>query len=131
MSAQRIIRPTTAFQLTSSAKRRPRQHHDSHLDFIRGLPCVVTGFRPVDAAHVRYGNPHYGKAAAGAAEKPGDQWTVPLCRAAHADQHARGDERAWWAAKEIDPLEVCCRLWAVSGDQEAGEMVIAAYRMRP
>ena len=126
--AQRIVRPATAFSLTSSSKKRPRQHREAHLDFIRDLPCLISGRRPVDAAHIRYGDTQYGKAHAGAAEKPSDQWCVPLHHDIHMQQHANGNEASWWESQGIDPLEVAGRLWLVSGDIEAGELVIAAYR---
>jgi len=126
--AQRIVRPATAFSLTSSSKKRPREHREDHLVFIRSLPCLITGKRPVDAAHIRYGDLRYGKPHAGAGEKPSDQYTVPLHHEVHMQQHSQGDEAAWWKSQGIDPLEAAGRLWLVSGDQEAGEMVVAAYR---
>ena len=69
VAATRILRPETAFSLSpSKGKRRPREHDDKHLAFIRTLPCVITGKRPVEAAHVRYADLAYGKRETAQAE---------------------------------------------------------------
>lgn len=127
MTAQRIVRPSTAFSLSPGNRKRPREKHDGHLKFIRSLPCANCGKRlHVEAAHVRYGDLRYGKRETGAGERPSDQWTVPLCHDDHTGpegQHASG-ERAWWVSKGIDPLALAASLYAVSGDEEAGELII-------
>lgn len=130
MSAQYIVRPPTAFSLTSGKGKNPRQNRKDHLRWVKSLPCLIDGVRglDVDPAHVRYGDSRYGKSAAGAAEKPHDQYTVPLRRKHHDAQHGAGDERAWWAARGIDPLDVATKLFAESGNDEAGEMIIASAR---
>jgi len=125
MRAARIIIPDTAFSL-GRGKKRPRKEDRSHLDYIRSLPCLVTGVESgIEAAHVRYGDQAYGKRETGAGEKPDDRWCVPLQKFMHDDQHAHG-ERDWWIAKGIDPLAVACALWGASGDEEAGRLIIAA-----
>ena len=81
MKAQRIVRPDTAFSLDTPGRRqkRPRQHANKHLEWIRTLPCIVTGRRDgIQAAHIRYADPRYAKRAVGTGEKPDDKWTVPL-----------------------------------------------------
>ena len=40
-----------------------------------------------------------------------DEFTVPLCRAHHRKIHSVGDERIWWRASTIDPLDVALKLW--------------------
>ena len=35
-----------------------------------------------------------------------DEFIVPLCRVHHRELHRRGDEKKWWQATSIDPLEV-------------------------
>ena len=109
-------------------QRRPRQRNDAHLDFIRGLVCAVCGKRPVDPAHLRAPNPSYGKRLTGMAEKPDDQWTTPLCRTHHDEQHDFGDEVEWWRTKGIDPFSLATRLYAVSGDDEAAMQIIREHR---
>jgi hypothetical protein len=129
MTAFRCERPPTAFSLdrdrkTRSARRRERDH----LAFIRSLPCTICKKRrQVEAAHIRYADPTYGKASTGLGTKPDDRWTVPLCAEHHRTgtdaQHA-GNERIWWTQHGIDPLAVALKLHAASGDDEAGEMIV-------
>lgn len=126
MTAFRIERPATAFAL-STGKKRPREHDDKHLKFIRILPCLVCGRRDVEAAHVRYGDQRYGKRETGKSEKPHDKWTVPLCTAHHREQHD-ANERTWWVEKGIDPLAIASALWASTGDEAAAELIIKNAR---
>lgn len=134
MSALRISRPDSAFQLSGGGKKRPRQQAGFHLAFIRVLPCLCHAdgacSGPIEAAHVRLGALRAGKRATGMAEKPSDCWTLPLCRRHHADQHRHG-EAAWWEARRIDPLATAAFLWIASGDAEAGKEIVrhAANRM--
>lgn len=112
-------------------KRRPvtaaRQESGSHLAFVRALPCIISGRRPVDAAHVRLASRLHGKPLTGIGVKPDDRWTLPLHHELHMAQHAFPDgELAFWRHHGVrDPLVVCMRLWEVSGDVDAGERVIA------
>jgi hypothetical protein len=43
-----------------------------------------------------------------------DEFTVPLCSAHHDEIHRTGDERSWWARREIDPLKVAAELWSTT-----------------
>lgn len=131
MSGTMVPRPATAFAL-SSGKKRPRQHRDSHLDFIRSLPCLCCPApAPSEAAHVRYGSLRHGKRSTGLGEKPSDQWAVPLCPRDHREgpdaQHSTNEEH-WWKLRGIDPLVVAALLYANSGDVEAGTMIIMDWR---
>ena len=108
--------------------RRTRQQSRSHLAWLRTLPCLITGQRKdVDAAHIRYAEPVYGKRITGIGEKPSDRFAVPLSRRLHEEQH-KGNEREFWARHGIDPLFVALSLWACSQDDDAGEAVITAAR---
>lgn len=128
MRAFAIPRPSTAFADTAAkGKKRQRQTVEAHLRFIRSLPCLVTGTRPVEAAHVRYADMRYGKRITGAGEKPDDHWVVPLSPDMHRDQH-KHDERTWWASKGIDPLMVALALWRASGDEDVCEQIIREAR---
>ncbi|KQU96482.1 hypothetical protein [Devosia sp. Root105] len=111
-------------------QRRTVIRSQRHLAFIRELPSLVRGAGPVDAAHVRYGELRYGKDITGMAQKPGDNWTVPLAHDVHMAQHARG-ERDWWEAQGIDPILVAALLWAHSGDHQAADRVISMARYWP
>lgn len=107
--------------------KRPRQKAENHLAFIRTLPCLVTGQRNVDAAHIRMGSLRHGKRETGLGEKPHDAWTVPLSREEHARQHAM-NEAAYWRGVGIDPLFVASLLWLNTGDTLACEAVIRLAR---
>lgn len=133
MKAYRIERPATAFSL-SSGKKRPRRQNPDHLRWIRSLPCIITGkCGLVAAAHIRYGDPRYGKRETGLQEKPDDRWTVPLSHHLHtgdlASQHANG-ERDWWKGHGIDPLSVALALHGMSGDDEAAGAILREARRK-
>jgi hypothetical protein len=123
--ALRIVRPSTAFSL-SSGKKRPREKMDAHLTFIRGLACVICGSEP-EPAHLRFGSRLHGKPGCGGAEKPSDKYTTPLCpehhRLGNESQHVNGNEIAWWSSHGIDPIIISALLFQVSGDHEAGMLI--------
>jgi hypothetical protein len=84
----------------------PRRHRDkAHLKFVASQPCLVCGRSPADAHHLRFTQPR----AMG--RKVSDEFTVPLCRTHHRDNHRFGDEEAWWARSSINPVEVSRKLW--------------------
>lgn len=129
MSAFRLVRPDTAFSVAPSrGQKRPRQTDAAHLAWLRTLPCVITGLRPVEAAHIRYGAPIYGKRETGMGEKPDDRWCLPLSSLMHREQHAAGDERAWWVSKSIDPCSLALALYGVSGDDDAAATILRAVQ---
>ena len=123
-TAYGIRRPATAFAL-SSGKKRPREKNAAHLDFIRSLPCIVTGGE-AEAAHVRYSSLPHGKRATGASERPHDRWAVPLSPEQHRlgnhSQHSM-NEQAYWKGVGIDPLIIAALLWGATGDYEAGVLI--------
>jgi len=84
----------------------PRRHRDKgHLKFVASQPCLVCGRSPVDAHHLRFTQPR----AMG--RKVSDEFTVPLCRTHHRDNHRFGDEAAWWGRQAIDPVGTSRKLW--------------------
>jgi hypothetical protein len=85
----------------------------AHRDFVCSQPCLICGRRPSDAHHIRFGQPR----ALG--RKVSDEFIVPLCRVHHRDLHRRSDERAWWKAANIEPMEVAQRLWGETRDKSA------------
>lgn len=86
-------------------QRQPRIEDPAWLAQVRKMPCLVCHRPgPNDPAHIRSAAPQYGKRHTGFGEKPDDRWVTPLCRHHHDEQHARGDELAWWISKGIpDP----------------------------
>jgi hypothetical protein len=89
--------------LTISEPRRLRDK--AHLRFVASQPCLVCGRSPADAHHLRFTQPR----AMGL--KVSDEFTVPLCRVHHRDNHGSGDEVAWWERRAIDPLATSRMLW--------------------
>src|SRR5450755_3000402 len=42
--------------------------------------------------------------------KVSDEFTVPLCRTHHRNNHRFSDEQAWWDSSSINPVEVSRKL---------------------
>lgn len=105
-------------------QRNPRQKDNGHLDYIRGLPCLLCNDNTsTECAHVRYADPTVGKPISGLGNKPDDAYTIPLCNRHHREQTNFGNERQWWAITGVDPVKVALALYACTGDQERGERV--------
>lgn len=98
---------------------RGRVTDAEHLALIRELPCLKCGVEPCgEAAHVRMNSAAFGKRQA-IGKKPGDEWTVPLCRACHqgdADSQHKVGEALFWDRLGLNPLIVAKELHRVSGD---------------
>lgn len=122
----------TAASSTYVGPRRPRLQFTRHLAWLRTLPCLITGRRDgVQAAHIRYGDRRYAKRPTGFNEKPDDRFAVPLHHEEHLngpDAQHKSNERDWWRKRRIDPLAVANALYCVTGDDQAGEMIIQAWR---
>lgn len=108
--------------------RTPRIKNDAHLQFVRGLSCVVCGDNTsTEAAHVRFNDDRAAKRWTGKGEKPHDRWAIPLCGKCHRGQHA-GNEREFWHSQGIDPIFICLALWAETGNHQAGEIIVRAWK---
>ena len=84
----------------------PRRHRDrAHLKFVASQPCLVCGRSPADAHHLRFAQ------LRAMGRKVSDEFTVPLCRTHHRDNHRFGDEVAWWERRAIDPVATSRMLW--------------------
>jgi hypothetical protein len=93
-------------QKSELAISEPRRHRDkAHLKVVASQPCLVCGRSPADAHHLRFTQPR----AMG--RKVSDEFTVPLCRTHHRDNHSSGDEVAWWERRAIDPIATSRMLW--------------------
>ena len=85
----------------------PRRHRNrDHLKFVTLQPCLLCGRRPSDAHHLRFAQ------SAALGRRVSDEFTVPLCRLHHRALHRRGDEAAWWAEQQLEPLPVAQKLWS-------------------
>jgi hypothetical protein len=88
-----------------------RKRDKAHREFVCSQPCLICGRRPSDAHHIQFGQPR----ALG--RKVSDEFTVPLCRVHHRDLHRGNDEKKWWGAANIEPMEIAQRLWRETHDQ--------------
>ena len=88
-----------------------RKRDKAHRDFVCSQPCLVCGRLSSDAHHIQFGQPR----ALG--RKVSDEFTVPLCRVHHRDLHRGNDEKAWWDAANIEPMEIAQKLWRETHDQ--------------
>ena len=116
-------------------QREPRHRDDAHLAFVRDQPCVFRGCpRRSEAAHLRIKCEARGKRETGMQEKPGDQWTTPLCAYHHREgidsQHKIGDERLFWELRGIDPFALALTLWEKSGGAARAQEPKPAKRPR-
>jgi hypothetical protein len=89
--------------LTVAAPRRYRNRE--HLRFVAQQPCLICGRKPSDPHHLRHVQPR----ALG--RRASDEFTVPLCRVHHRAVHRASDERAWWQATGVDPINIARKLW--------------------
>ena len=89
--------------LTFGETRRLRDK--AHLKFVGSQPCLICARSPADAHHLRFAQ------ARAMGRKVSDEFTVPLCRTHHRDNHSFGDEVSWWERRAIDPVAMARMLW--------------------
>jgi hypothetical protein len=100
-------------QKSELAISEPRRYRDKgHLKFVASQPCLICGRSPSDAHHLRFAQ------ARAMGRKVSDEFTVPLCRTHHRDNHRFGDEQAWWSKQSIDPLRTSRQLWVSTRGME-------------
>ena len=87
-----------------------RLRDKEHRAFVARQPCLVCGRSPSDPHHLRFAQPR----ALG--RKVSDEFTVPVCRLHHRELHRHGDEAAWWAAVNVDPVPIALGLWRLTRD---------------
>lgn len=119
----RIAYNPEAFKRQPTGKASKRVEKPAYLDFIRSLPCIVTRREPVEAAHVSFAAPQYGKLGRGKGSKESDQWAVPLHPDEHRKQHSM-NEQAYWQSVGIDPCIVAALLWASYPNRDRALLVI-------
>jgi hypothetical protein len=98
--------PTKIDKSVLAISEQRRYRDKAHLKFVASHPCLICGRNPTDAHHLRFAQ------SRGMGLKVSDEFTVPLCRAHHRENHRFADEQAWWAKLAIDPLQASQRLWA-------------------
>ena len=82
-----------------------RIRNREHLRFVASQPCLICARTPSQAHHLRFAQPR------AMSRKVSDEFTVPLCATHHHELHMRGNERAWWEQKNVEPLAVADELW--------------------
>jgi hypothetical protein len=87
------------------AAKTIRLRDKDHRKFVSRRPCLVCGRLPAEPHHLRYAQPR----ALG--RKVSDEFTVPVCRLHHRELHRFGNETAWWAGLNIDPVPIALELW--------------------
>ena len=105
---------TMANRPSPSSKSRVRERDREHLKFVAAQPCLVCGRTPSDAHHIKYAE----QRAMG--RKVSDKFTIPVCRLHHRELHRRGNERAWWECRGIDPLGIAATLWGKTHAARSG-----------
>lgn len=91
--------------------RQDKREFPSHRAWVRGFTCALFGKHDCDgrieACHIRTGN------GGGTGIKPHDKWCIPMCSAAHREQHQIG-EAAFAAKYKVDLNAIAERLAATS-----------------
>jgi hypothetical protein len=100
-SAQSSDESTSIFPIEKIRRLRDKDH----LRRVAQQPCLICGRLPSDAHHLRFAQTR----ALG--KKVSDEFTVPVCRTHHREIHSHGNERAWWHAKNLEPLAIAETLW--------------------
>lgn len=103
----------------------------SYLEFLRKLPCVVSGRYGVEAAHLSYANPRYGHYGRGRGTKASDMWALPLCPEEHRAQHS-GSEVSYWSEVGETPHSLAVVLWAIYSQygEEGTQFAVSAIMQR-
>lgn len=77
-----------------SIPARRSQAESLYFGWIAMLPCIVSGARPVQVAHIRGADAWFDKELPGTARKPSIPYVVPLAHERHLEQEA-GNWRFW------------------------------------
>jgi hypothetical protein len=120
-------KPATAFSQQPTGKKSGRIEDKPYLEWIRSLPCVITGTYPVEAAHISFAEPKYGKLGRGKGTKEDDKWAIPMAHASHMRSHDLG-ERRYWEMIGIDPCIIAMALYAAYPDEEKARLILEHSR---
>ena len=101
---------------------------EPYLKWIRQLPCILSGRKPVEAAHLSTANPKFGHSGRGKSQKASDRWVLPLSPDLHLESHTR-NEMAFWA-RQVPSLDLpyiwCLTLWGIYSD--GGDSLLRAEK---
>ena len=120
-------------QSAMPSKATARVKSGDYLSWLHELPCVITGKRPVEAAHVSFENRLVGAPGRGKGVKVSDRWALPLSPEMHRQQHSM-NEREFWRQHGIDPHLICLTIWGLWCERkedatETAEAMILARRI--
>ncbi len=104
-ATQEEPQPASEYDVPVQLSKPLRRRSKAHLAFVSAQPCLVCQRSPCDPHHIKFAQ----QRAMG--RKVSDEFAVPLCREHHRSLHGVANERAWWADKQIKPLEVAAELW--------------------
>src|SRR5260370_40398880 len=79
-------------------RKEIRRRNKAYLAFVCSQPCLICQRSPCDAHHLKFAQPR------SLGRKVSDEFTVPLCREHHQELHRHGNERAWRANLQMEPL---------------------------
>lgn len=125
----RVAMPTTAFSLTPTRTKAGKER--PYLEWLHGLPCVITGVSPVEAAHLSSASAFYGHTGRGKGQKADDRWALPMSPEKHREQHA-GSEMAFWREHGINPhllALVLHSIWEQGASEAYAAVVIGQHRI--
>ena len=126
----RVAIPSTAF--SRQPKREKPGKEATYLDWLHGLPCAVTGARPVEAAHLSSANAFYGHMGRGKGQKADDRWALPLSPTMHREQHS-GSEMVFWKRHGIDAHLLALVLHALfeqGASADYAAIIVGQHRQR-
>lgn len=99
-------------------RSEPQIRNASHMKFVRGFECVIAGkhecYGKIEAHHVRTGTD------GGTSLKPGDNWCIPACSAAHREIHDHG-ELTFEMRRGVDLKAIAAALWRRSPHRHKSE----------
>ena len=105
-----------------SAPRKREGDSRSYLNWIKSLPCLVTGLPAEDPHHLmRLREDDGRKAIKGMGRKHEDRWALPVTRIVHDQLHMAGDDEAFLAGMGFDARSICKCLWAMRDDDNRDE----------
>ena len=87
--------PSRAAEMNAPFFRTPPLRDRKWLDFLQTQPCIVTGLKGAEPAHLRL------LGAGGTGVKPPDNLVLPLHHELHRRQSTEGEGAVWlWCANE-------------------------------
>lgn len=113
--------------------KAPVQESD-YMDFIRSLPCTITGRRGnVQCAHLSTASILYGHLGRGKSQRSHSRWTLPLSAEMHDKQHSK-NEIAFWQSYDINPYALALSLYGLWTEQkehakERAETILRMHRL--